>query len=146
MSTCANEECDKEAKLLCARCKDIRYCSKRCQLICHHWHKKCCIEPHKIAFNLMKTVYADDFDAMSEALKASYGFERCKTQHDRVYLLGLYQGLIKYLDCDINEIDKAFNENKLPELIVTMFYNKTRPENCGDYFKWFIQDLERCRH
>ncbi|KAF9971091.1 hypothetical protein BGZ73_006008 [Actinomortierella ambigua] len=65
---------------------------------------------------------------MSKELKASYGFEKCKTLQDKINLLGLYQGLIKILECDINDIDRAFNENKLPELIVTTFYHKTHAD------------------
>ncbi|KAG0306794.1 hypothetical protein BGZ98_001707 [Dissophora globulifera] len=146
---CANEECpetNRGTTFQCSKCKNIRYCSKSCQIACHSWHKKSCIDPKKTAFNLMKTVYADDFKVMNDELKASYGFEKCKTQHDRTYLLGLYQGLIKY-HCDINELDRAFNENKVPEFIVsTFFYEGGGPQYCGEYFKWFIQNLDICRH
>ncbi|KAF9169564.1 hypothetical protein BGX21_009965 [Mortierella sp. AD011] len=76
----------------------------------------------------MKTVYADDFSVMSKELEVSYGFENCKTMEDKIYLFGLYQGLIKILECDLRELDKAFCENKLPEFIVSEFFNKTRPE------------------
>jgi hypothetical protein len=144
--SCASEECDGEGKYLCSKCKDIAFCSKDCQLANLHWHKKCCIDPSKTAFNLMKTVYADDFDTMNDALKSSYGFEKCKTAQDKVMLLGLYQGLIKFLDCDINAIDKAYNQNKLPELIVSEFFNNSSPKSCGEYFRWFIKDLDRCIH
>ncbi|KAG0204368.1 hypothetical protein BGX28_003688 [Mortierella sp. GBA30] len=105
-----------------------------------------CIDPKKTAFNLMKVVYADDFGVMNEELKASYGFEKCQNEHEKTMLLGLYQGLIKFLGCDLNKLDKAFNENKLPEFIVSAFFNGTGPDNCGGYFKWFIQNLDICRH
>ncbi|KAF8932157.1 hypothetical protein BGZ58_007199, partial [Dissophora ornata] len=84
----------------------------------------------------MKVVYADDFDVMNEELLASYGFEKCKTMYEMQRLLGFHQGLIKFLGCDMKEIDKAFNENKQPEFIVSaFFYKRATPENSGEYFK-----------
>ncbi|KAK3838951.1 MAG: hypothetical protein J3R72DRAFT_492831 [Linnemannia gamsii] len=147
--SCFNEDCPQEGTpklFLCSRCKYVKYCSKNCQLACLSYHKKNCIDPKKTVFNLMRCAYSDDFADMSKELKASYGFEKCQTQQEWVNLFGLYQGLIKHLGCDINELDRAFCENKVPEFVVSKFFNDTRPENCGEYFKWFIQDLERCRH
>ncbi|KAF9940588.1 hypothetical protein BGZ65_006616 [Modicella reniformis] len=145
---CANEDCPQTSTklFLCSRCKDIRYCSKNCQLACLGWHKKICIDPNKTVFNLMKSVFADDFEVMNEELKASYGFEKCKTPFETQKLFGLYAGLIKFLDCDLKELDQAFQENKLPEFIVsTFFYKAGGPKTCGGYFKWYIQNIDICR-
>ncbi|KAF9097324.1 hypothetical protein BGX23_009172 [Mortierella sp. AD031] len=121
---CANEECPqpKAKTFLCSRCRNTKFCSKDCQAACLSWHKKACIDPNKTVFNLMKTVYADDFNVMSEALRNNYGFEKCKNFEELQILLGLYQGIIKALQCDINELDKAFNDNKLPEFIVSTYF------------------------
>ncbi|KAF9921342.1 hypothetical protein BGZ65_010421 [Modicella reniformis] len=114
---------------------------------CQSWHKRICIDPKKTAFNLMKTVYADDFNTMNKELMGSYGFEKCKNPIEMQNLLGLYQGMIKVLECDLKELDKAFQENKLPEFIVsTFFYKKVTPDHSGEYYKWFIQNLDICRH
>ncbi|KAF9105772.1 hypothetical protein BGX29_011474, partial [Mortierella sp. GBA35] len=142
---CANEDCPQpEARtFLCSRCRDIKFCSKECQLACLSWHKRLCIDPAKTVFNLKEAVFADDLNAMNEDLKISFGFEKCKTQMDKHYLFGVYQGMIKFYDCDLKELDKAFSENKLPEFIVSMFFYKSGgPQYCGEYFKWFIKNLD----
>ncbi|KAF8975862.1 hypothetical protein BGZ46_008777 [Entomortierella lignicola] len=145
---CYNEDCPQPTAktFLCGKCKNASFCSKSCQQLCWSYHKKSCIDPKTTAFNLMKVVYDDDFGTMNKELEASYGFEKCKTMDQKVNLLGLYIGLIKHIECDINVIDRAFRENKLPELIVTEFFNNSSPKSCGDYFRWFLQDLDICRH
>ncbi|KAF8919734.1 hypothetical protein BGZ58_004512, partial [Dissophora ornata] len=65
----------------------------------------------------MKALSADEFSVMNEELKVSYGFEKCRTPYEKQRLFGLYQGLIKFIDCNLKELDQAFNEYKLSEFI-----------------------------
>ena len=145
---CFYEDCENkniEKVYICDKCNDITYCSKLCQKLDWKDHKVSCIEQFKSAYELKKLVYKDDFQYLTDRVSIDYGFINCNNMEEKVNLLGLYQGLIKFQECNINKVHEYYLQNKLPELIVQEFFYKSSPKNCGNYFKWFINNMEIVR-
>lgn len=60
----------------------------------------------------------------------------------REFLLGLYIGLINFLECPFKDIVEAHAKGKLPELIKER-YEAYPLDNKGGYYPWFLKNESR---
>jgi hypothetical protein len=75
--------------------------------------------------------------------KEEWGFNRAKsTQEGPIgpnYLLGLYQGLVKFLDIDMQQLDQWRRQGKLvPEIKVV--FEKIPVASRGGYYPWLLRN------
>jgi len=154
----------------CSKCKETSYCSRECQLSdwCDNegGHKPVC-RRHKLAkdgleedserppwsvYRLRHWVYEDLVPPFEErAVRTDYGFNNCPpwSPTNQGYgcfsleegkLLGLYQGLIKYLDADLVKLHHACINGRLAEFIIENFEDSNaRGMSKGEYYPWFLK-------
>lgn len=87
---------------------------------------------------LKKAIYSD-LASFNKKVIMHYGFINCKTLEDYIQLGGLYQGLIKHLECNILDLHNAQINNNLSQFILNE-YNKIPTELRGEYYKWFLKN------
>jgi hypothetical protein len=68
-----------------------------------------------------------------------YGFSRCTTWYQKSHLLGLYKGLLWYLNVDARELDRWLREGSLVANIIRV-YNRRPKRSRGGYFPWFLKN------
>ncbi|KAG8919626.1 hypothetical protein FRC02_001521 [Tulasnella sp. 418] len=90
--------------------------------------------------DLARAAYSDMFPG-AIGVYFDYGVINTKTDAEAVYLLGTYQGLIKNLQCDLDELHEACIENRLAEFVQQEFTTKL-PDKAtrGGYYPWFEQN------
>ncbi len=86
-------------------------------------------------YNLQEACFKDDFSYITNSVIADYGFKNCKNDEEYSNLLGLYQGIIKCIGCDVEELHKACVNNKLKE-----FIKKIHGKHQSGYYKWFLKN------
>lgn len=140
---CASGDCEEPDSDMkrCARCKQVWYCSTRCQE--SHWpfHIFDCKagQPISTVYHLARAMY-DDVIPVDKQTRIDYGFDKAESLMDGssdIMLCGLYQGLLK-LDVPLKELRKWQREGTLVEGIKGAF--ETLPPSCrGGYYPWFLQ-------
>ena len=68
-----------------------------------------------------------------------FGLENMKNEDNLCTILGLYQGLIKYNNMDKQIIEKAFQDNKLDNLIHDSYTEYSRNGRNSGYYKIFCE-------
>lgn len=68
-----------------------------------------------------------------------FGFQSLVSSEDRSKLLGLYQGLVKYLGVTAEELNGWEQENSLATNIVRV-YNAESAYGGSGYFRWFLEN------
>lgn len=89
--------------------------------------------------DILKDSIYDDIATFNKNVIIDYGFINCKTLEDYIQLGGLYQGLIKYLECNISNLHNAQINNNLSQFILNE-YNKIPNDSRGEYYKWFLKN------
>jgi hypothetical protein len=69
----------------------------------------------------------------------NFGFQNLPSYHDRTKLLGLYQGLVRYLEVTAEELNLWQQEKSLITNI-TRVHSETSSFGEGIYFPWFLQN------
>ncbi|CAG8512608.1 8654_t:CDS:1 [Ambispora leptoticha] len=126
--------CKKPTNKCCSRCQAKYYCSPLCQKKDYTNHVLDC--PPRSVDTLVKNVWADEMPTKIAVLY-EYGFENCPTREDKINLLGLYIGLIKFLDCSASQIHSWWENGELP-LNIKKAYDDAG-QNSG-YYQWFLKN------
>lgn len=143
----------------CSKCHEVQYCNRECQRL--DWvdrrHKYICetkeaagkrledyfgkkLRPNWTVYELEDLCYSDFIPAQDQTkLRRDYGFVNCQSSSDEGKLLGVYQGLIKYIRVDMVELHKACEKNELFEFIKASFEPR---EDKGGYYPWLLQRPE----
>ena len=137
---------EREGKLRCTGCnsKEV-YCSKACQTA--DWPRHIfdcyayCGKTVPSAYHLRRSCFLDLFPTDKQTLE-DYGFNRAHTPFNQMMLLGLYQGLFKYLEINPETVLTWKREGILIQEIIKVF-ERIPPQNRGQYYPWFLehQDL-----
>ncbi|RHZ63871.1 hypothetical protein Glove_327g5 [Diversispora epigaea] len=127
--------CGGPTKLCCSRCMKSYYCSQMCQKKDYSKHKIKCSP--RSADILVKSVF-DDLIPTNEAVLYEYGFNNCiENSRDQCMMLGLYAGLVKYLDISATQLHSWWESGDL-----ALNIKKTYEEagmNSG-YYQWFLEN------
>jgi hypothetical protein len=126
--------CKKPTTQCCSRCKTKYYCSPSCQKKDYPNHVLDC--PSRSADALVKSVF-DDLIPTKFAVRYEYGFENCVFPKEESNLLGLYQGLIKYIGCSASQLHSWWESGNLP------FHIKKAYDDAGSntaYYRWFLEN------
>jgi len=150
--------CSKTTGLRCQSCVDSTrgpeppfYCNKEHQK--EHWiagHKNTCggarikkfaravKRPERPVDFLAYCMYHDRLPHPTMSCYKDYGFANCKDEHEEASLMSVYVGLIKLLECDIDDVHEACITGKLADLIVKEYVTaRPDPTTRGGYFPWF---------
>ncbi|GES99070.1 hypothetical protein RCL_jg9194.t1 [Rhizophagus clarus] len=124
--------CENPTTKCCSRCHTKYYCSKSCQKKDYPNHVRDC--PSKSADILAKNVF-DNLIPTNNAVRYEYGFCNCKDVDEESKLLGLYIGLIKYIEISTSELHSWWKSGNL------IFYIKKAYENRNSgYYQWFLKN------
>jgi len=146
MALCVWCEEEREGTFKCAGCSPkVVYCSKACQIA--HWPSHilvCYAYQGKTvpgAYHLHRSCFAD-LQPTDEKTLEDYGFNRACTPIHQMMLLGLYQGLFKYLRIKPGEVHRWKRDGILIQEIKRVF-EEIPLQNRGQYYPWFLehQDL-----
>ena len=126
----------------CSGCKNIWYCSTRCQT--EHWcfHVFDCKtgKPVDTVYHLARACYRDVVPVDVQT-RIDYGFDKASQvlgPEGEMMMCGLWRGIFVALDIDAKEVRKWRREGRLVERIKENF--ETVPErNRGAYYPWFLQ-------
>ncbi|OJT12508.1 hypothetical protein TRAPUB_10909 [Trametes pubescens] len=123
----------------CAGCKAVWYCSKRCQRKNWRRHIFDCNRPIPTAYYLSRAVFADLIPVHAQT-RQDFGFDKAELLGGTAqsYLLGLWIGVIKYLEVPVKEVQKWQAEGRMLEGVKAVFAQiPSRAQ--GDYFRWFLE-------
>lgn len=102
------------------------------------FHRFACKGELTTADYLMRAVILDKFPDDPQTIE-DFGFGRCETWVQKSHLLGLYKGLLIYINVSREELHRWRVEDTLKENIIRVF--QTIPKrNRGGYFPWFLQN------
>ncbi|GBC04567.1 hypothetical protein RclHR1_05740009 [Rhizophagus clarus] len=126
--------CKKTTIKRCSRCHTKYYCSSSCQKKDYPNHVLDC--PSRSADILVKNVVADIITT-NDAVRYEYGFCNCKNPAEESNLLGLYTGLIKYIDCSASELHSWWKSGNFPLHIKKACEDKGYKSY---YYQWFLKN------
>ncbi|CAE6456658.1 unnamed protein product [Rhizoctonia solani] len=136
--------CDTERSSLraCSGCHNAWYCDPECQKA--HWksHRIWCLHPSKLtsADRLAIAAYKDFLPNEHDIqVLRDYGFARAQISRSENWLLGLFQGIIKYGQVDPRVIHRQRLAGTLIDYIKS-FYEKMPAYARGDYYPWFLKN------
>ncbi|GBC04566.1 hypothetical protein RclHR1_05740008 [Rhizophagus clarus] len=127
--------CKKPTAKRCSRCHTTYYCGTSCQKKDYPNHVRDC--PSRTADILVKNVFADTIPT-NEAVRYEYGFCNCIGPLEESNLLGLYIGLIKYIEISASELHSWWNSGNLSSHIKKVCEEKGY--NKSEYYKWFLEN------
>ncbi|EHK41056.1 hypothetical protein TRIATDRAFT_321317 [Trichoderma atroviride IMI 206040] len=131
--------CERETSRRCQFCNLDWFCSEKCQDQMSFYHlTKCSARGITTADMLCRDVIGDQIPQDSET-REHFGFTRCHNRRDQSHLLGLYQGLILYLDVRAIQLNEWREKNILVSKIIEAF-SKLSENNRGAYFPWFLRN------
>lgn len=137
------EECDVcelPTRRPCSLCGPDRFCSHKCQVEMSHSHAaNCCNRGVTTTDELMVFVFVDRILEHEHVdLRDQLGFNRCQTQHDESFLLGLYQGLMIFQDFEVSarKLDAWRKGGQLTAKIHEL-YTQIPEGSRGSYYPWF---------
>src|SRR6266542_2731596 len=107
--------CKKPTNQRCSRCHAKYYCSRPCQKKDYKKHVLSC-SPQRSADILVKNAF-EDLIPTDVAVLYEYGFYNCTNPQDRSNLLGLYIGLIKFLECSASQLHSWWESGNLASKI-----------------------------
>ncbi|CAE7120563.1 unnamed protein product [Rhizoctonia solani] len=138
------DHCDTEQSSLsvCSGCHNAWYCGAECQKA--HWksHRIWCLHPSKLtsADRLAIAAYKDFLPNEHDIqVLRDYGFARAQVPRSENWLLGLFQGIIKYGQVDPRVIHRQWLAGTLIDYIKS-FYEKIPAYARGDYYPWFLKN------
>ncbi|CAB4435163.1 unnamed protein product [Rhizophagus irregularis] len=126
--------CEKSTTQRCSRCHTKYYCSKSCQKKDYSNHVQEC--PSKSVNILVEYVYKD-LIPIDNAVRYEYGFYNCMHPGELSKLLGLYQGLIKYLNCSKSQLHSWWESGNLAFHIKKTFEDANF---INAYYQWFLKN------
>lgn len=138
------DRCERELPLTslsaCSNCRKAWYCGASCQKAAWGYHRLRCLHPSKLtsADRLALAAYEDRLPSDADIL-LDYGFARAQVPLSRNFLLGLFQGLIKYGDIDPRTIHQQRLAGTLIDNIKAHY--EAIPVNArGGYYPWFLKN------
>ncbi|CAB4478429.1 unnamed protein product [Rhizophagus irregularis] len=126
--------CEKPTTQRCSRCHTKYYCSKSCQKEDYPNHVRDC--PSRSAEILVKDVFSDTLPT-NYAVRYEYGFCNCVYPEEESMLLGLYGGLIKYIECSASQLHSWWKSGNLPFHIKKAFEDSN---TTSGYYQWFLKN------
>lgn len=134
--------CGRETSRRCKHCNMDWFCSQKCQDRMSLAHlTKCSARPITTADRLFDDAIKDQIPEDEETCEA-FGFSRCGRWMEKSHLLGLYKGLLLYMqDPEISpvKLHEWQKEDMLAKKIIKRI--SALPENSrGGYFSWFLQN------
>ena len=146
MVLCQSCEEEREGKWKCSACNSqVVYCSKACQIVAWPHHIFDCYDYRgktvPSAYYLARACYRDLLPIDKQTLE-DYGFNKAFTPYNQTMLMGLYQGLFKYLEINPKTVLSWKRKGILIQEIKKVF-EEIPPQNRGGYYPWFLehQDL-----
>lgn len=136
------QSCSRETYRRCEHCNQGWFCSQRCQdrMSLNHL-AKCSARPVTTADILFDDVLMDQIPN-DEKVCEEFGFSRCGHAREKSHLLGLYKGLLLYMqDPEISPVN--LHEWQKKGMLATKIIEKFSavPETSrGGYFPWFLRN------
>ena len=134
-------EDEREATIPCPGCHNKWYCSTACMKTSVFIHIFDCggIEVTSADY-LIRDCFGDQFPEGDAA--RDFGFYNAATPHDREYLFGLYQGLVKFMEVDREDLHDWQVRDILAEKICEVYepLRKRSPQSIGEYYPWFLNN------
>jgi hypothetical protein len=96
-------------------------------------------KPIKTAYHLCRAVFGDRIPDDEQTCE-DYGFGRAFTPSNRSKLLGLYRGLMVYLQVKPKTVHQWRLKGTLVEEIKAAFETQLPEDNRGAYYAWFLQN------
>ncbi|KDN40183.1 hypothetical protein RSAG8_08246, partial [Rhizoctonia solani AG-8 WAC10335] len=138
------DHCETEQSNLstCSGCRNAWYCSTGCQKAHWKFHRLHCLHPSKLT-SADRLAIAANRDLLpneedTQVLR-DYGFARVQIPRSENYLLGLFQGIIRYGEVDSREIHRQRRAGTLIGYIKD-YYEKIPIQARGGYYPWFLKN------
>ncbi|CAE6422834.1 unnamed protein product [Rhizoctonia solani] len=126
----------------CSGCRKSWYCDPGCQKADWKAHRLYCLHPSKLtsADRLALAANGDLLPSEDDTqVLRDYGFARAQIPRSENYLLGLFQGIIRYGDVDPREIHRQRLAGTLINYIKD-YYEKIPIHARGGYYAWFLKN------
>ncbi|KAH7345632.1 hypothetical protein B0J17DRAFT_640623 [Rhizoctonia solani] len=142
MRECDHCEAERSDLNVCSGCRSTWYCGSGCQKADWKFHRLRCLHPSKltsadrlaIAANRDVLPNEDDIQVCRD-----YGIARTQVPMSQNYLLGLFQGMIRYGGVDPREIHRQRVAGTLIGFIKN-HYEIIPAEARGGYYPWFLKN------
>lgn len=131
--------CGEIGRYMCSRCSKAWYCSKSCQVSVLYRHKFDCDPPTITTADRLVLACMEDFMPRDFQTLQDYGFHRASTHENQTMLLGLYQGLTKYLSVEANALNRWRKKGILVQQIKKHF-DEIPVKSRGGYYPWFLKN------
>ncbi|CAE6480215.1 unnamed protein product [Rhizoctonia solani] len=139
---CDHCEAERSDLSACSGCRRAWYCGSGCQKADWKFQRLRCLPPSKLtsADRLAIAAIADFLPNENDVqVFRDYGIARAQVPRSENYLLGLFQGMIRYGEVDPREIHRQRLAGTLIDFI-KQHYEKIPIQARGGYYPWFLKN------